>query len=219
MGLDIHHFRAVTPVAGMRVDYGQHHTFLFTELGPRAAVRLRFWQRAAPVYFPEILTELYVCDSDADARSIQEFFSTQTGEQNENPPHALVRVTDGRHIDEQLVDLDQVIVQPISRGSRYKQTLTLPDGSQIRCWKADYWGDLLRVALLGEVLGHQRAGMSATIRSVFENERAHAEREEFEKLLGCVDMNSEDADRTTANLQATFLDRFIPGETFFVPSW
>jgi len=219
MGFDIYHLRAVTPVAGMRVDYGQHHTFLFTELGPRAAVRLRFWQRAAPVFFREILTELYVCDSDADACSIQELFSTQTGEHNENPPHALVRVTDGRHIDEQLVDVGQLIVHPVLGMSRYKKTLTLSDGTQIRCWIAEYWGDLLRVCLLGEVIGRQRAGMSAKVRSVFENERAHAERAEFEELLDCVDMDSEDADRTTASLQATFLDQFVPGETFFVPSW
>lgn len=61
--------------------------------------------------------------------------------------------------------------------------------------------------------------MSAKVRSVFENDRAHAERAEFEKLLECVEMDSVDADRTTANLQAAFLDQFVPGETFFVPSW
>lgn len=180
---------------------------------------LRFWQRAAPVYFPEDLTSLYVCDSDADARSIQELFSTQTGTQNENPPHKLVRVTDDRHIDEQLVDFEQVIVHPISHRRRYKETLTMSDGTLVRCWIAQYGGDVLRVGLLGEVLGHQRAGMSAKFRSVFENNRAHAERTEFEKLLDCVDMDSEDAARTTANLQATFLDQFVPGETFFVPDW
>jgi hypothetical protein len=221
MGLDITHFRLVTPLAGIQIDRATAAFFVPTDLGPKTSLTLRFWQRAALVYIRELIAAIYICDSESDATLLQELLSSDESRQIVTPYalQALVRVTDHREIDEQLADIKNQIPYPIAYTGRYKELFTSATGQEFRSWVAIYEGWMPTAGILGEEIGSQRSGMSEAFYAEFENDRAYAELADYMKLLECVEANRPGAIVVRENLRLNFLKRFIPGETFFTVSW